>query len=373
MNKDSASVSLENIVGSVMERHSKYMDKWCYEFGLILKSIEAVYRMNNDSRYFQYIQQQVDRFISEDGTILGYDCREFNLDHINPGKMLLFLYQETSEEKYKTAAHSLRRQLADQPRNLRGGFWHKGIYPHQMWLDGLYMSSPFLAQYARMFQEPSAIDDVENQIALLSKHTRDHATRLLYHAWDESRGMKWSDDTTGCSPHFWGRAMGWYVMALVDILDYFPDDDPKRPVIIGHFADALKALLKVQDPVSGVWYQILDKSHEKGNYLESSASCMITYALLKAIRLGYLDASMAVAASKAYNGILEQFVEVDGENLVNLKNVCSVAGLGGNPFRDGSLAYYFSEPVVSNDYKGYGPFILASVEYIRRNERLTPS
>jgi len=373
MNKGNSPVSLENIVGSVMARHSKYMDKWCYEFGLILKSIEAVYRLNNDSRYFQYIKQQMDRFIGDDGTIRGYDYHEFNLDHINPGKVLLFLYRETAEEKYKTAAKQLRMQLASQPRNLQGGFWHKGIYPHQMWLDGLYMSSPFLAQYALMFHEPSAFDDVANQASLLYEHTRDHATGLLYHAWDESRGMKWSDDATGCSPHFWGRAMGWYVMALADILDYLPDDHPKRPVLTGYLADVLQALLKVQDPVSGVWYQIPDRRNEKGNYPESSASCMFTYALLKGIRLGYLDASMKDSAIKAYNGILEQFVEVDGENLVNLKNVCSVAGLGGNPYRDGSLAYYFSEPVVTNDYKGYGPFILAGAEYFRKDGRYEPS
>lgn len=372
MNKDSAAVNLEDIVGSVMVRHSKYMDKWCYEFGLILKSIEAVYRFTKDPRYFRYIQEKMDRFISEDGMILGYDCEEFNLDHINPGKVLLFLYRETPAEKYKSAAHQLRRQLASQPRNLQGGFWHKRIYPHQMWLDGLYMSSPFLVQFAGMFHDPEAYNDAAKQVALLYKHTSEPATGLLYHAWDESRGMKWSDDATGCSPHFWGRAMGWFVMALVDMLDYFPENHPERSVIIDTLNRTLQALLKVQDPVSGVWYQILDKGCEKGNYPEASVSCMITYVLLKGIRMGYLDTSIAQSAIKAYEGILKQFVEVNGQGLVNLNNICSVAGLGGNPYRDGSLTYYFSEPAVSNDYKGYGPFILASVEYNRRGEWPTP-
>ncbi len=353
----------EKIAESAMSRHSKYMEKWCYELGLILKAIEAVYHQTGNIRYFNYIKEQMDRFIESDGAIKGYDQHEYNLDLVNPGRTLLFLYEKTHEKKYRIAAHSLHEQLKKQPRNHKGGFWHKGIYPHQMWLDGLYMSSPFYAQYAGIFNETEAYDDVLNQIMLLGEHTRDPHSGLLYHAWDESKGMKWSNDETGCSPHFWGRAVGWYMMALVDILDYFPTEHPGRPSILQILKSAADALEKVQDKATGVWFQVLDRAKEEGNYLEASASCMFTYALYKGVRMGYLDTSFMDSAERAYKGIFRQFVETDGQGCVDLKSVCSVAGLGGNPYRDGSLAYYFSEPVATNDYKGYGPFLLASVEH----------
>lgn len=352
-----------------MLRHSHYMDKWCYEFGLILKAIEAVYSQTGRPQYFDYIRQQVDRFIDAGGEIDGYDRCEFNLDMVNPGKVLLFLYEKANEERYRLAAQTLRKQLEKQPRNLKSGFWHKRIYPHQMWLDGLYMSAPFYCQYAHMFDESEAYDDIVNQITLMFEHARDEHTGLLYHAWDESRGMKWAHPETGCSPNFWGRAMGWYVMALVDILDYFPTEHTQRPRIMEILQWVMEALVKVQDTKTGVWFQVVDKPDSEGNYLESSASCMFTYVLLKGVRMGYLQESMLSPSYKAYQGVLDQFVEVDREGRVNLKHVCSVAGLGGNPYRDGSLKYYFSEPTATNDYKGYGPFILASVEMEKAKSR----
>ncbi|MFZ5988746.1 MAG: glycoside hydrolase family 88/105 protein [Bacillota bacterium] len=353
---------IEKMAESVMMRHSKYKDYWCYELGLILKALEAVWKKTGNQKYFKYIKDTMDRFVDPHGNIDSYDTGELNLDHVNPGKILLFLYNETQDKKYKKAADLLRNQLRRQPRNLRGGFWHKRIYPHQMWLDGVYMSSPYYAQYCMMFNEPCTFDDVANQVNLLWEHARDPKTGLLYHAWDESKGMKWADDITGCSPHFWGRAMGWYAMALVDILDYFPETHDKRENIIDIFRSLSASLILVQDKSSGVWYQVVDKGTKSGNYLEASASCMFAYAIAKGIRKGYLDASFVEAAKKAYDGIIKQFVEVDEKGFVNLNNVCSVAGLGGNPYRDGSFTYYISEPVAANDYKGYGPLILASVE-----------
>lgn len=347
---------------SAMSRGSKYMEKWCYEFGLILKAIEGVWRKTGNEKYFQFIKGNMDRFIDSEGNIEGYDPGELNLDHVNPGKILLLLFHETCDNRYKKAAEILRDQLNRQPRNLQGGFWHKRIYPHQMWLDGVYMSSPFYAQYGLMFDTPAAFDDVAAQIILLHEHARDPKTGLLYHAWDESKGMKWADDTTGCSPHFWGRAMGWYAMALVDVLDYFPETHDKRNTIINTLQSLVKAVVSVQDPATGVWYQVADKGNEKGNYLEASASCMFTYAIAKGINNGYLSDEYKAAALKAFNGILKGFVETGDKGFVNLNNVCSVAGLGGNPYRDGSFEYYISEPVAVNDYKGYGPLILASVE-----------
>jgi unsaturated rhamnogalacturonyl hydrolase len=359
---------LEILANSVILRPSTYMEKWCYEFGLILKGIEAIWMETGNEKYFNFIKDNIDRFIDPGGNISGYDPSELNLDQINPGKALLLLYKETSENKYLIAAKTLRDQLVRQPRNSQGGFWHKRIYPHQMWLDGVYMSSPFYCQYALMFNESEAFDDIANQVFLLNTHARDPITGLLYHAWDESKGMKWSDDLTGCSPHFWGRAIGWYAMALVDILDNYPIENDKRNKILEIFISLMNAVLAVQDEATGVWYQIVDMSGRTGNYLEASASCMFSYVLAKGINKGYLDNAFKPAVTKAFNGIIKQFLETDENGLINLSNICSVAGLGGNPYRNGSFSYYISEPVAVNDYKGYGPLLLACVEMINLGE-----
>ncbi len=364
------SVLLKKMAFSAMNRQSKYMEKWCYEFGLILKSIESVWQQTEEDIYFRYIKDNMDRFIDAGGSISGYDASELNLDHINPGKTLLFLYRFTGDERYMKAASVLRNQIYLQPRNLQRGFWHKKIYPHQMWLDGIYMCSPFYAQYASMMNTLKDFDDIALQVILINEQTRDPKTGLLYHAWDESKGMKWSDDITGCSPHFWGRAMGWYSMALVDILDFFPENHKKRSTIIAILCDLAEAIVSVQDSSLGVWYQVLDKADEAGNYPESSASCMFTYALAKGIRMGYLDDKYIPHIRKAFDGILEHFIDFTTDGFVDLKNVCSVAGLGGNPYRDGSFSYYISEPVVTNDYKRYGPLILAVAEIIRLGDKI---
>lgn len=347
---------------SAMERHSTYMDKYCYELGLILKALEGVWRITGDNQIYEYIKASMDKFLNEDGSIIGYDSGEMNLDNINPAKIFLLLYKDNGEAKYKKAAATLRRQIEKQPRTYSGGFWHKRIYPHQMWLDGVYMSSPFYAEYAVMFNEPEAFDTIAKQAMLLWEHARDPATGLLYHAWDESRGMKWADDVTGCSPNFWGRSIGWYIMALVDMLDYFPAEHVRRMDLVNIIKNLSSAITAVQDDESGVWYQVLDKKNEKGNYKEASASCMFVYSLAKAIRKGYIDKSYITCVNKGFSGILEHLAENDEQDYINLKNVCSVAGLGGYPYRDGSFAYYIKEPVATNDYKGYGPFILACTE-----------
>jgi unsaturated rhamnogalacturonyl hydrolase len=285
-----------------------------------------------------------------------------NLDQINHGRVLFPLYQATGDERYRRAILLLRQQLAVQPRTDSGGFWHKMIYPYQIWLDGVYMAGPFYAEYARTFDEPAAFDDVAHEIVLTEQHTRDPKTGLLYHAWDERRQQRWANPETGCSPHFWGRAIGWYAMAIVDVLDYFPQDHPRGPQLIAIFARLAEAVAKVQDQASGLWYQILDQPERAGNYLEASASCMFTYAIAKAVRKAYLPTDWMAVARRGYEGILRDLITVDARGLVTLERVCSVAGLGGDPYRDGSFEYYVSEPVRANDYKGVGPFILASLE-----------
>ena len=337
--------------------------KWEYTQGLVLKAILQVWQASGDEKYFDYVRAYYDQFIDNDANIMTYKLEEYNIDRINPGKPLFLLYQQTGDEKFKKAIYLLRKQMQTHPRTSEGGFWHKNIYPHQMWLDGLYMAAPFLADFAKTFNEPALFDDIANQIILMEKHSRDEKTGLLYHGWDESRQQRWANPETGQSPNFWGRAMGWYSMALVDVLDFFPNDHPKRSEIIGVLDRLATAIARYQDQQTGVWYQVVDQGARQGNYLESSASSMFVYSLIKAVKKGYLDPKFSDVAQKGYEGILKNLIEVDEQGLVNILNGCSVAGLGGNPYRDGSYEYYISEPVRSNDPKAVGPFILASLEF----------
>jgi len=337
-------------------------EKWNYEQGVLLKGVEGVWLDTADGRYFKYIQRMTDRFVSDDGTIRTYKPDDYNLDNLLPGRNLLLLYKVTGQEKYRKAAAALREQLKTQPRTSEGGFWHKKIYPSQMWLDGLYMAEPFYAEYAATFHEESDFDDIAKQFVLMDRHARDPKTGLLYHGWDESRKQRWADPAAGHSPNFWGRAVGWYAMALVDTLDYFPKDHPRRGELLAILKRLAAAIEKYQESKSGLWYEVLDKGGERGNYLEASASCMFVYALAKAVREGYLPASYSKVAQKGYQGIKERFVETGADGRVNLKGTVSVAGLGGSPYRDGSYEYYLSEKVVTNDPKGVGAFLLASSE-----------
>ena len=337
-------------------------EKWAYEQGVLLKGIEGVWYGTGEGSYFKYIQQGVDHFVNADGTIRTYKNEDYSLDNILPGRVVLLLYNVTGQEKYRRAAELLRAQLKTQPRTSEGGFWHKKIYPEQMWLDGLYMGEPFYAEYAATFHEDADFDDIAKQFTLMELHARDAKTGLLYHGWDESRQQRWADSATGHSPNFWGRALGWYAMALVDTLDYFPKAQPKRESLIAILRRLAVAIERYQEPKSGLWYQVLDKGHERGNYWESSASCMFVYALAKGVRQGYLPASYLRVAQKGYQGIVNRFIETDANGQVNLTGTVSVAGLGGSPYRDGSYQYYLSEKVVTNDPKGVGAFLLASTE-----------
>jgi unsaturated rhamnogalacturonyl hydrolase len=347
---------------SVMRRHPLLAKKWAYEWGVALKAIEQVWLKTNDNRYYDYIKKNIDEFVGPEGDIKTYRLEEYNLDRINTGKLLFLLYNTTGDERYKKSACLLREQLGTHPRTSEGGFWHKQIYPHQMWLDGIYMAGPFYAEFAGTFGEPQDFDDVARQIILVESHTRDPRTGLLYHGWDESKSQKWADPETGCSPNFWGRAMGWYAMAIPDVLDHLPEDHPEREKLAEIFGNMIGALSAVQDRSTGLWYQVLDQGSRQGNYLEASASCMFVYAMAKGSRKGYLDSQYLDVAQRGYEGVLERLVDVDDQGLVNLNRICSVAGLGEEPYRDGSFEYYISEEIVTNDYKGVGPFILASVE-----------
>lgn len=337
--------------------------KWTYDIGVILKGMEGLWLNTGDAKYYNYIQQQMDYFVKDDGTIKTYKQEEYNIDNINNGKVLLLLYRVTLKDKYLKAAKLLREQLRNHPRTHEGGFWHKKVYPYQMWLDGLYMGEPFYAEYAMLAHEDTAFNDIANQFIWVEKHTRDPKTGLLYHAWDESKQMKWANPQTGAAPNFWSRAMGWYACALVDVLDYFPEDHPKRKDLVAILNRLVNALEKQQDKSTGLWKDVLayNGPGKEKNYFEASASSQFVYAIAKGVRKGYLPQTKITIAKKGYAGITSQFIQTTNEGL-NLLGTVKVSGLGGNPYRDGSFDYYMSEPVITNDPKGMGAFLMASNE-----------
>jgi len=360
----------KRIAESFVLRHPGYVtydsmspnQRWNYEQGLMLVALRRMWSHTNDQRYFDFIKGNVDQFVEESGSIKTYKYEDFNLDNIAMGRALLTVFEATKERKYKSAADTLRKQLQNQPRTNEGGFWHKQIYPYQMWLDGLFMAEPFYASYAVMTKQHRNFDDIVNQFVFVYKHTRDPKTELLYHGWDESRQQRWADPKTGCSPNFWGRAIGWYAMALVDVLDILPKDYPRRKELLHILKDVSATVLEFQDRKTHLWYQVPDQGTRQGNYLEASASCMFAYAFARGANRGYLDKSFVRAARETFQGIVDILVSVDAKGFVDLLHTCQGAGLGGKPYRDGSYEYYVSEPQRTNDMKGYGPFLLAAIE-----------
>lgn len=337
--------------------------KWSYDMGVVLKGFESLWMRTGNVAYYNSIKNRMDYFVQNDGSIKGYEKEEYNIDHVNNGKLVLMLYRITGAEKYKKAAMHLRDQLRTHPRTNEGGFWHKKIYTWQMWLDGLYMGAPFYAEYAMLFHEDTAFNDIANQFIWMEKHARDPKTGLLYHAWDESKQQQWANKETGTSPHFWARAMGWYADALVDALDYFPADHPKRKDLIAILNRLVNAIEKQQDPTTGLWYDVMNYNGpgKEKNYFEASASSQFVYAVAKGVRKGYLPAAKLAIAKKGYDGIVKRFIkEENGQT--NLHGTVKVSGLGGKPYRDGSFAYYMSEDVIVNDAKGVGAFLLAAGE-----------
>jgi unsaturated rhamnogalacturonyl hydrolase len=341
-----------------------YMDnpRWQYDVALLGRAIARISLYEDTNGYFNYMKDYIDYFVEDDGTVRYYKIEEYNLDRIQPARNLIWLYEKTGKEKYKLAISLFIEQLKSQPRTSEGGFWHKKVYPYQMWLDGIYMASPFMAEYAKKFDDPEWYDVACKQITLIYQKTLDTNTGLLYHAWDESRSQRWCNPETGQSKHFWGRAMGWYMMAMVDVLDFLPLDHPDRGKIIEILKNVSGALLKVQDDKTGLWYQVLDKGGMKGNYLEASGTAMFAYAFAKGAKNGYLDEKYLEIAKKVHKSIVENLIVYNKDGQPVLTNVCGGCGLGGDPYRDGSYEYYVTEQVVDNDSKGVAPFILLSIE-----------
>jgi unsaturated rhamnogalacturonyl hydrolase len=335
---------------------------WSYTQGLIAQAMLQIWEATGNEKYYAYAKSYADKMIDANGTISGYKVEEYNLDRLNSGKFLFDLFSNTKDERYKKAIFTLREQLKTHPRTSEGGFWHKKVYPSQMWLDGLYMGAPFYARFAGEYNEREAFTDIINQFKLINKHSFDQKTGLYFHGWDESKTQKWANPITGCSPHVWGRAMGWYAMALVDVLDFIPAEHPERKDLLAILQQVAKGIKQNQDKKSGLWYQVMDQAHREGNYLEATASSMFTYALLKAVRKGYIEPKYRKTAIKGYQGIVNHLVRENEDGTISLTHCCAVAGLGGNPYRDGSYEYYIHETVRDNDPKGVGPFIFASLE-----------
>jgi unsaturated rhamnogalacturonyl hydrolase len=373
----------ERMALSVMRRYAPEQVRWHYEHGLLLQSVWAAGKALRDPSYQAWVKARCDTLIDGEGRIRAYRDDEFNLDQINAGKLLFDLFRETGDGRYRAAIETLRRQLEQQPRTPSGGFWHKKVYPQQMWLDGIYMAEPFSARYIREFgagagagadagADARAYDGVVRQFTLMADKARDPKTGLLYHAWDESRAQRWADPETGCSPHFWGRALGWYCMALVDTLDLMPEEYGDARASLTAIARSLvRPILAARDRESGLWYQVLDQGGRENNYLESSASAMFCYFFFKMLHQGYgeegAESAMREAANGAWDGLVRRKVREDPSGELHLTDICAVAGLGGMPYRDGSYEYYVGERVAADDFKGVGPFILAGIE--RESER----
>jgi unsaturated rhamnogalacturonyl hydrolase len=351
---------------SAMARFSPAEVRWNYEHGLLLMAVREAGEAWGDESLVRSADRRTASLVRPDGSIAGYSRGEYNLDQVNPGKNLFPLLAGDRDGRYRIAIGSLAAQLAAQPRTRAGGYWHKQIYPDQVWLDGLYMAQPFRARLASMDGDEASLEDVAAQLELIAEKARDPATGLLRHAWDESRTQLWADPESGRSPNAWGRAMGWYAMALVDVLDWVPKGGALAARIAALLEPLAAALARWQDGGTGLWRQVVDQGERGGgNYLEASVSCMLSYAFAKGARLGALGSEpWRSVADRACEGAVARFLRAEDDGL-HLDGTCAVAGLGGSPYRDGSFEYYIRERARADDFKGVGPFILAQVEYSR--------
>ena len=337
---------------------------WNYIDGCMIKALLELYHITKDSHYLKLADNFIDYFVQEDGSILSYDPKEYNLDNVNAGKTLFDLYTLTSKEKYRRAIDTVYGQLKTQPRTSTGNFWHKLIYPNQIWLDGLYMAQPFYMQYELAYNEGKNCQDSYNQFLSVYQLMRDPRNGLYYHAYDDSKTAFWCDKVTGLSANFWLRALGWYAMALVDTIDIMPQSMAQEKAQLSRiYQELIDSMLPYQEEETGMWYQVVNRGGITPNYLETSGSAIFAYAIMKSVRLGLLNSSYFSYGQKAFDGICKKYLsEKDGE--LQLGGICLVAGLGNKEMREGTFNYYMREPVVQNEAKGVAPLILAYVEIL---------
>lgn len=348
--------------------------KWNYTHGLVCQSNQELYHFTKDKKYWNYALSYADQMVDSAGNIKGgYALSKFSLDQVNAGKIFFDIYHETQEPRFKLAMDTLYEQLLHHPRNADGGYWHKKHYPWQMWLDGVYMGDPFVAEYGATFRHPELIDDAIKQVELIQQHTYQEETGLNYHGYDEKKEQHWANKETGRSSHVWGRAQGWYCMALVDILDFIPENHPKRAWFISNLQQVYEAVLRAQDTSKGLWWQVMDQPGRAGNYFESTCATMFVYSFAKAYNKGYVEDEYWAAAKRGFQAILSQFIKENGDGTISIEKCCAVAGLGGKDKRDGSFEYYLSEPIRANDPKAVGPFILAAIELQKQLDQQAPA
>ena len=336
---------------------------WNYIDGCMMTSLYSIYKITGNKKYLDFIDKFVDYYVFEDGSIRGYELDTYNVDNLNEGRVLFDLYRETGKAKYKKAIDLLYSQVCGQPRTALGNFWHKKIYPDQVWLDGLYMAQVFYTRYEAEFNGGKNYKDIVSQFTGVYDNMYDKQKRLYYHGWDYSKKAFWSDPQTGLSKSFWLRSVGWYTVGLVDAISYMDGADEYKQKLIAIFKDTIEGLERYIDPAKKMFWQVVDQGGREGNYLETSGSAMIAYAMLKGARLGFVDKRFATVGEEVFNGICKEYLtETDGK--LNLGGICLMAGLGpeSNRKRDGTFEYYISEPVVENDAKGTGPFVMAYTE-----------
>ena len=327
-------------------------DRFHYHQGVFLSGMEKTWRLTGKDKFYTYMKRWVDSQILADGRIKKFNADE--LDDIQPGVLLFTLYEQTGDERYRQALHTLVPLLKTWPTNPSGGFWHKGYCQNQMWLDGLYMAGPIAAQFARTFGDSEYLDMMAFQAILMEEHTKDPVTGLLYHGWDETKAAPWADPVTGLAPEFWGRAIGWYPVALLEMFEHYPEDHKDIPALTAILQDLLIALTKYQDEATGLWYQVVDKGDRPDNWLENSCTSLYVHAIAKAVRLGYLDATYLRNAWKGYQGVIDT-LKFDENDHVIIGQICIGTGIG-------DYAHYIARPTSENDLHGAGAFILMCAE-----------
>lgn len=354
----------ERTVWNVEKLRQGMPSNWNYIDGCMITALLAMADITGEKAYFDFAESFIDWFVLEDGSIKTYELDKKTLDDVNEGRVLFTLYERTGKEKYRKAAELIYEQLQRQPRTFEGSFWHKDIYPNQVWLDGIYMALPFIALYEKTFGNAD-YSDVYKQIITVREHMFDEKKKLYYHGYDASRKAFWADPVTGLSKNFWLRSIGWFAVALADLMEILPADD-QRKKLEAIFAELMEGIAPYSDEKTGMYYQVVDQGGREGNYLETSGSSMIAYAMLKGVRLGLLPKEYAAKGSKTFNGIVDKYLSFTDDEM-NLEGICLVAGLGpeNNRRRDGSYEYYISEPIVKNDAKGVAPFLLCYTEIMR--------
>lgn len=342
-------------------------NKWNYIDGLMIKALLELYDITGKQEYLDFSDAFIGHFVGNDGKIASYNPKDFNLDNVNAGRTLFSLYELTHKEKYRLAMDTIDWQLEHQPRTKEGVFWHKALYPNQIWLDGMYMAQPFYMQYELAFDDGKKVSDSFHQIKIVRKLMRNERNGLYYHAYDASRKQFWCDPVTGLSGSFWLRAEGWFAMALIDIWELLPNSySEEKDELRLIYQDLVDAMLLYQDKKSGMWYQVINFPNIAPNYLEESGSAIFANAIMKGARLGALDESYYAIGRCAFDGICDTCLSEKDSKLM-LNNICLVSGLGNKGHREGTFDYYMREPVVQNDAKGVGPLVLAYIETMKHD------